>query len=81
MSGYIVLYKPKVNPSAEYSSIGSIKTIVTLQGLDAGTSYWIRIVPYSIEGVGVASKAVIGKTLDAGTNIYHFLIVPLNSAF
>jgi len=60
-----IVYLDTVNPPVEIQEVVSKNaTYVYAHSLDAGTTYYIKIVPYDEFGVGVASTIVSGEPLE-----------------
>ncbi len=73
ITGYIVFYKEAASP--DYTSIGTNKTSETILGLHPATEYLIRVLAYTPNGNGIASKMIRIFTQEKGINlVYHYIM-------
>ncbi|XP_066913417.1 uncharacterized protein [Clytia hemisphaerica] len=62
ITGYIVFFRSTFSSSVDYSKYATNHTMASLTGLSAGTEYIVRILSYTKDGNGVASKSITYRT-------------------
>ena len=73
VAGYIVFYRSKLAASTEYQRQATEGRSTNITGLDPGTVYVIRVLAYTKEGNGLASKYLETSTQETRKCIFYFI--------